>query len=97
MNSVSVQSLDSATFVVLAPGANKSNTKIKVDKKENCIKIESKPTIDPKEIEVDLDVKETLHVDNLYDVQTTHALIKDGIITLTIKVSSERISTIKAE
>ena len=97
MNELVVEnkSYDKYEASILAPGATKNNTKIKIDKKEKKILI----IVDGKKVieDYDLSFKKELIIESMYDLDKINASISNGIIKIVISIDSERIKEVEVK
>jgi len=98
-NLVKHEDLEGAVYLILAPGANKTNTKIRADSKSKVVHISVSPSVNPKELreQVDLSIQTTIDVGEQYDMKTLSAKVASGIIFVAVKPDVERIIIIETE
>ena len=100
-NAIQQKDLESMTINVLAPGASKKTTKIRLLNGEPqdlpSILIEANPITEPELENADLTIKETFHIEKRYDVSRIIAKVKNGIITISIPVDKRKVQTIEIE
>lgn len=92
-----VSDFNGMSTTILAPGATPEAVKIHVDTEERRIYIEVSDAKIPKVLseKLDLSLAGDFEVSTRYDLDTTDFTVKDGLITITLKVSA-RVKTIRA-
>lgn len=103
-NYIRTETLEACTINVLAPGASKNCTKIRLikdsgkkDDAEHSILIEVDPITSPELKDVDLKISDRINIDRRYDTNKIKAIVKKGIVTIEIKIDSEKVKTINIE
>lgn len=102
-NYILKETIDIFIINVLAPGATKKTTKIRILKGQEkdipSLRIECNPITTPELESVDLNVVEEFDVPLRFDPyhKDVRATVKTGIITVSIPVNTDKVKTIKID
>lgn len=97
---IKTETIESCIINMLAPGSTKKNTEIKLineNDKQHFILIHSNPVASPELKDIELEVKERIEIGPLYNTHETKVKVKNGIITVTVPVNTEKVKIIEIE
>lgn len=103
-NTLRNEELDEITVMILAPGANRNNTTVKVDNGSSdknssmlYITVEEPELPEGLKDKAELSLRTTHCLDSKYDTKTLRVGIRDGIIFINAKTSKDRVQEVKID
>jgi hypothetical protein len=101
VNTLIIEELDQLNLMVLAPGANRNNTRVQVDNGSSknepsvvYIKVDNPELPEKLKDQAELNVNVSRKIDSKYDTSTLKVGVRDGIVFVRVSTAKDRVQEI---